>query len=103
MVSVVSYFQILIICVKSVLMNWYDQIEEPVRGLVKLLRNNGFNTICSCGHEMYVQMEWGGFEEEARDLYNLLGQNGYSNFELRLFWPSSGIGRHMELRLLSES
>jgi len=48
-------------------------------------------------------MEWGGFEEEARDLYNLLGQNGYSNFELRLFWPSSGIGRHMELRLLSES
>jgi hypothetical protein len=81
---------------------WYEQIEEPVRDLVYLLRNNGFNTICSCGHDKSVQMEWYGFEEEARQLYNLLGQNGYKNFELRLFWPSSGIGRFMEIRLLTE-
>ena len=82
--------------------DWYKQIEEPIRELVQLLRNNGFNTTCSCGHEMSIQMEWYGFEEEARNLYNLLGQKGYKNFELRLFWPSSGIGRYMEIRLSNE-
>jgi glutamate racemase len=80
--------------------DWYDQIEKPVRELVRLLRNNGFNTTSSCGHEMWIQMEWYGFEEEARKLYNLLGQNGYNNFELRLFWPSSGIGQFMEVKIL---
>lgn len=87
-------------------MNWYNQIEEPIRGLVKLLRDNGFNTTNSCGHKnplKCVQMEWYGFEEEARRLYNLLCENGYNNFELRLFWPSSGVGRFMEVRLLNEN
>ena len=82
--------------------NWYKHIEKPVRELVKLLRNNGFNTTCSCGHKNpspYVAMEWYGFEEEARRLYNLLCENGYNNFELHLFWPSSGIGRFMEVKL----
>ncbi len=79
--------------------DWYAQIEEPVRGLVRLLRNNGFNTVCSCGHERYVQMEWYGFEEEVRRLYDLLCENGYGNFELHCVWPSSGIGRFMEVRL----
>jgi hypothetical protein len=36
-------------------MDWYDKIEEPIRDIVKLLRNNGFNTRCSCGHDMYVE------------------------------------------------
>ena len=35
--------------------DWYDKIEEEIRPLVKLLRNNGFNTTCSCGHNMWVQ------------------------------------------------
>ena len=39
--------------------DWYDEaIEEPVRDIVRLLRNNGFNTECSCGHEMYVQCQY---------------------------------------------
>lgn len=81
--------------------DWYNQTEEPIRELVRLLCNNGFNTTCSCGHEMSVQMEWYGFEEEIRRLYNPLGQNGYNNFELRIFWPSSGIGQFMEVKLLN--
>jgi len=37
-------------------MDWYKEyIEEDIRPLVKLLRENGFNTECSCGHDMYVQ------------------------------------------------
>ena len=39
-------------------MDWYEEhIEEPVRDLVKYLRNNGVNTECSCGHDMYIQCQ----------------------------------------------
>lgn len=36
---------------------FYDQIEEPIRDLVRKLRDNGINTICSCGHKMYIQAD----------------------------------------------
>jgi len=38
--------------------DWYDKfIEAPIRPIVKLLRENGFNTVCSCGCSggMYVE------------------------------------------------
>ena len=38
-------------------MSWYFEIEEPIRELVRVLRNNGINTTCSCGHEMYVEAD----------------------------------------------
>ena len=38
---------------------WYEEmIEDPLKSLVKLLRNNGFNTECSCGHDMYIQCQY---------------------------------------------
>lgn len=34
---------------------WYKTAIEPrIRPIVKLLRDNGINTTCSCEHEMYV-------------------------------------------------
>jgi len=86
--------------------NWYDRIEEPVRELVYLLRNDGFNTISSCGHNNpcpQVTMEWYGLEEESRRLYDLLRENGYDKFELHFFWHSSGVGRFMEVKLVNEN
>ena len=82
--------------------DWYDRIEEPVRELVRVLRNNGFNTVCSCGHDLYVQMAWDGYDEETRDLYNLLHENGYTKFTLQSCWPSDEIGRFMTLTLTTE-
>lgn len=39
--------------------HWYEEnIEEPIREIVKLLRDNGFNTECSCGHDMTVQCQY---------------------------------------------
>ena len=36
---------------------WYlDHIEPPLRELVHYLRNQGVNTSCSCGHEMWVEV-----------------------------------------------
>ena len=38
---------------------WYEEnIEEPVRDLVKYLRNRGLNTQCSCGHKMYINCDY---------------------------------------------
>ena len=80
--------------------DWYNRIEEPMRELVRLLRNSGFNTISSCGHKKHVQMEYYGTEDIQR-LYNLLWDNGYKDFELHLFWLSSCIGRFIEVKLLN--
>lgn len=61
--------------------NWYEIIEEPVRGLVKVLRDNGFNTECSCGHEMYVQCQY-LLDGEIQRLHNLLFNNGYRDYTI---------------------
>jgi len=33
------------------MIDWYENIEAPIRDIVKFLRNNGVNTECSCGYE----------------------------------------------------
>ena len=60
--------------------DWYEErIEEPVRDIVKLLRDNGFNTECSCGHNMEVQCQYlidGEFFELHKLIYNYLYEKG---------------------------
>jgi hypothetical protein len=62
-------------------MDWYEEIEEPIRGLVKLLRENGFNTECSCGHEMYVQCQCIP-DGVLQRLHNLLYNNDYRDYKI---------------------
>lgn len=51
---------------------WYEHcIEEPVRDIVRLLRDHGFNTDCSCGHEMYIQCRL-SLDGEIKRLHDLL-------------------------------
>lgn len=59
--------------------DWYEEnIEEGVRDVVRLLRDNGFNTTHSCHHDMFVQLDAapfvGGLPMEALHtlLYNYL-------------------------------
>lgn len=62
--------------------NWYEKnIEPEVRSVVKLLRDNGVNTECSCGHKMYVQC---GYRHEGflQEVDYLLFQAGYSNYDI---------------------
>jgi len=52
--------------------DWYKQfIENPLRDLVYILRNNGFNTECSCGHDMYIQCQY-ILDGEIMDLHHIL-------------------------------
>lgn len=59
-------------------MIWYEQIEEPIRPFVKVLRDNGINTTCSCGHEMYIEVDLipdGTLQVIDRVLFEYLAKN----------------------------
>ena len=63
-------------------MNWYkENIEEPIRDLVRALRNKGFNTESSCGHKMTIQCQYipGG---EIKRLDDFLFEE-YKNYKIK--------------------
>ncbi len=66
-------------------MNWYDTLEPNIRAVVKLLRDNGFNTFCSCEHTMEVEMECYD-SNEIDKLYNLLIEHGFTTFTITTLW-----------------
>ncbi len=69
---------------KNTMPTWYERkIEPTVRDVVKLLRNNGINTECSCGHEKYVQCQCvnEGFIERVD---GILFVNGFRNYRIKL-------------------
>lgn len=72
--------------------NFYNNIEEPIREAVKMLRNRGVNTICSCGHEMWIAVALGNHMDEVEAIANILAEEGYENFriECTLRKPSDG-------------
>jgi hypothetical protein len=91
------------------LSDWYKKIipdDEPyaeeIRKLVWLLRNNGFNTVSSCGHDnILIQMETYADSDMTR-LYNLLEENGYIDFIITSVWQHLGTwtSRHIDLRVI---
>lgn len=78
--------------------DWYDCIEEPIRDLVRLLRNNGFNTTCSCGHAMIIEMAHA--PEDAERLWTLLIEHDIHHFQLICYWEGEPLCRKwIELKL----
>lgn len=66
--------------------NWYEyKIEEPIRKIVKALRNNGINTVCSCGHSMWIQCESYDPTEEFGIIYNVMDSLKIDNYRAILF------------------
>lgn len=62
--------------------SWYAQKVEPsIREAVKLLRNRGFNTTCSCGHENWIE---GDGYINAIELHKLLFEIGYRDYDIKL-------------------
>lgn len=61
--------------------DWYQEnIEPEIRDFVKLLRDNGFNTEYSCGHEMYVECRYVP-DGEVKRLHDLL-YSRYKSYEI---------------------
>ncbi len=61
---------------------WYDSLEAPIRKLVKLLRDNGFNTTCSCGQGMWVELELYQGMDGLERIRSLLLEHGYRDFTI---------------------
>lgn len=62
--------------------DWYEEnIEEGIRALVKLLRDNGVNTECSCAHKMYVQCQY-MLDGEIWRIKKLLYEKGLRDFTM---------------------
>ena len=73
---------------------WYEEaIEEPIRDLVRLLRDNGFNTFCSCGHKMYVQCSYLP-DGEIQRLHDLLFVHFYDKMPIP---PEYDITMHLHV------
>ena len=52
--------------------HWYDSIEPEIRDIVRVLRNKGINTFCSCEHDMTIECESYDSTNEADVIYNCL-------------------------------
>ena len=77
------------IMVKRDSLNWYEiHIEEPLRDLVRYLRNNGINTECCCAHDdpMYVQCQ-----------FMLDGTLSNLNHLLLLYYQEKGLKANYEI------
>lgn len=70
-------------CATNTWLNWYEEnIEEPVRDIVRLLRNNGINTINSCGHNMTIECSTYNPGDDIDKINNLLKDAGYPFFKI---------------------
>lgn len=75
-----------------------ELLEPKIKELVLLLRGYGFNTFCSCGHppNPYIQMECYS-DNEITKLYNLLIENNYKNFVIKMCWDEHINSKHLEV------
>lgn len=62
-------------------MDWYDNIEMPIRNIVRLLRDNGYNTTNSSGDDMIVEIDVRKMDD-MEDIAVLLVHNGYKIFNI---------------------
>ena len=83
---------------------WYERDIEPgIRPLVRLLRDNGFNTVMSCEHAMAVTCHY--YPENPHDinrLTKLLLSNGYEQYQIEVRLspnPQSNISNCLIVRL----
>lgn len=62
--------------------DFWKGIETKIKPIVRLLRDNGFNTTCSCHHDMEIELDLGNHMDEVERLANLLADNGYKGFKI---------------------
>ena len=80
---------------------FWNDIESEIRPMVKLLRENGFNTTCSCGHDMTVEITI-LHTDEAERMATMLVDAGFKGFrvDIELAVPTDGLwDRRMTLQL----
>lgn len=65
--------------------NWYKfNIEDPLKDIIKNLRDNGINTFCSCGHKRYIQCETHDIATEIDTIYNVLVEMDIEEYKVNI-------------------
>lgn len=80
---------------------FYEAIDPDIRDLVRLLRDNGINTTCSCARDGIIQFDCKQ-DCDASTIRQLLMCEGYTGFTITvwLFTFPNGWPRHLgELNL----
>jgi len=86
---------------------WHEEnVEEGVRDIVRLLRDNGINTISSCHHDMTIQCDYvpqGTLQDIHNLIYNrFLETKEPCSFDLIVYHSVENgytITSHVEIRL----
>lgn len=75
---------------------FYQDIEPGVREIVRLLRDNGINTTCSCEHEGYIEFELVGLAHEVKAIHDLLFNTGLRGYKIETIFgqPPDGFWYH---------
>jgi hypothetical protein len=64
---------------------WYkEKIEPEVRDLVRDLRNQGVNTTCSCGHNMYIEFNSDDPSEDFSNIRQVLIDRNIKNWKIEI-------------------
>lgn len=63
---------------------FYDKIESSIRPIVKALRDNGINTLCSCGHGMWIQCETYDATEELITVNTIITSLGITEYIVKI-------------------
>lgn len=82
--------------------SWYTQnIEKPIREIVRNLRNQGINTTCSCGHGLWIQCESYYPDEELTTIFNILVTMGIEKYRVELYakYDRSDYNKFIEISL----
>lgn len=83
--------------------DWYNSLEPGIRPFVKLLRDNGINTTCSCEHTMTIDASWSHGDELER-IWDLLCTGNYV-FEItaRISKGLCSSGRSLKVTIRGEN
>lgn len=69
---------------------FYSMIEEKVRPYVKMLRNSGINTTCSCEHEGYIECQSLDPSFEIDMIRKTFQENGLMEYKITLIHEQFG-------------
>ena len=76
--------------------DFWGSIEDGVRNIVRLLRDNGINTTSSCEHEKYIQFDLVGLAYEIEIIHGLLFNAGIRGYSIETIFgqPPDGFSYH---------
>jgi len=84
-------------------MGFYDELESGVRKWVKILRQYGLNTECSCHHEGYIQCQSIDIVTEVDRIQNALNGAGLQDYTIIVTYTKIGESYFQSLEVRSKA